>query len=86
MRERWFPEIISVHGLTGYKDVELRSVYSQKEKERHEKWKAFLHKYTLVENEEKMNPSSRAFLDEFYKDSIHELEDYCGKSLEGLWY
>lgn len=69
-----------------YKDVELRSVYSQKEKERHEKWKAFLHKYTLVENEEKMNPSSRAFLDEFYKDSIHELEDYCGKSLEGLWY
>ena len=68
------------------KDVELRSVYSQKKKARHEKCKAFLHKYTLVENEEKMNPSSRAFLDEFYKDSIRELEAYCGKSLEGLWY
>ena len=75
-----------INRLIYYKDIELRSNYSQKKKARHEKRKAFLHKYTLIENEEKMDPSSRIFLDEFYKDSIHELEAYCEKSLQGLWY
>lgn len=75
-----------INRLIYYNDVRLRSAYSPKKKERHEKHKAFIHKYTLVENDENMNPSSRTFLEEFYKDSIHELEAYCGKSLEGLWY
>ena len=67
-------------------DVKLRSVYSKKVKKCHEKCKDFLHKYTLVQNDEKMNQSSRVFLNEFYKESIHELEEYCGKTLGGLWY
>lgn len=69
-----------------YMDFKLRPVYSKRIKGIHEKCKKWIHKYTLVVNEEKMNPSSREFLNEFYKESIHELEDYCGKSLEGLWY
>ena len=75
-----------INRIIYYIDIRLRSVYSQKIKKSHERCKKFIHKYTLVENNEKMNPSSRAFLGEFYKESIHELEDYCGKSLEGLWY
>lgn len=75
-----------INRIIYFMDVKLRPVYSQKIKKCHERCKKFIHKYTLVENEEKMNPSSRAFLDEFYKESIHELEDYCGKSLKGLWY
>lgn len=75
-----------INRIIYFMDVKLRSIYSQRIKKWHEKCKKFIHKYTLVENEEKMNPSSRAFLNEFYKESIHELEDYCGKSLEGLWY
>lgn len=68
------------------KDIALRSVYSQEEKDRHEKIKAFCHKHTLVSNNDKMDASSREFLNEFYKESIQELEKYCDKSLEGLWY
>ena len=68
------------------KDIALRSVYSKEEKERHEKFKAFCHKHTLVTNTEKMDSESRTYLTEFYKKSVEELEEFCGRSLEGLWY
>jgi len=68
------------------KDIALRSVYSKEEKERHEKFKKFCHKYTLVTNTEKMAPESREMLLTFYQESIRELEEFCGKSLEGIWY
>ncbi len=68
------------------RDRELRYVTSEKEKKRHNARKEKIHKYTLIDNEEKMLPSSKATLDDFYRDSIHRLEDFCGKSLKGLWY
>ncbi len=68
------------------RDRELRYVKSDKVKRRHEKWKAKIHKHTLIDNNDKMLPESKAVLDEFYKDSIKRLEEFCGKSLEGIWY
>lgn len=55
-------------------------------KQRHEKRKAKLHEYTLIENNDKMLPESKVVLEEFYRDSINRLEKFIGKSLEGIWY
>lgn len=68
------------------RDRELRYVKSEEEKRRHNKWKERLHKHTLIDNDEKMLPTSKQTLDEYYRDSIQRLEQFCGKSLEGLWY
>ena len=68
------------------RDIKLRSVKNPKKKKRHKKWKDWLHKYTLVDNDEKMLPGSKQTLDAFYNDSIKRLEAFCGKSLEGIWY
>lgn len=68
------------------RDRELRYEKSAEEKKRHEARKAKIHKHTLIDNDEKMLPESKAVLDEFYRDSIKRLEEFCGKSLEGLWY
>lgn len=68
------------------KDNALRYVKSAKIKKRHEERKAKLHSYTLIENNEKMLPESKQLLEEYYKDSIHRLEVFMDKSLEGIWY
>lgn len=69
-----------------YKDNALRYVKSDAVKQRHEKRKAKLHSYTLIENNDKMLPESKAVLADFYQDSIKRLEIFIGKSLEGIWY
>ena len=40
----------------------------------------------LINNDEKMLPGSKETLDLFYQDSIKRLEEFCGKTLEGIWY
>lgn len=67
-------------------DIALRSERSKEKKQKHEKWKKFWHKHTLVDNRDKMLESTRQYLSEYYAPSIKELEEFCGKSLEGIWY
>lgn len=68
------------------KDRELRAVHCVEDKKKHNKRKAKLQKYTLKENHDKMLPSSRETLEGYYMDSIHELEQFCGRNLKGMWY
>lgn len=68
------------------RDRELRYEKSAEEKKKHEAWKKKIHKYTLIDNDEKMLPESKETLDNFYRDSVQRLEQFCGKSLKGLWY
>lgn len=69
-----------------WSDIVLRPVKSQKMKKSHEKRKKKILEHTLIESQEKMLDSSRETLQEYYRKSIHELEEFCGKSFEGLWY
>lgn len=41
---------------------------------------------TLVDYDEPMLESTRKDLQEYYRDSIHELESMIGRSLQGIWY
>lgn len=68
------------------RDRELRYEKSAEEKKKHEAWKKKIHKYTLIDNDEKMLPESKETLDNYYRDSVQRLEGFCGKSLKGLWY
>lgn len=68
------------------KDRELRADYSAEEKNRQVRRKQRWQKYTLVENHDKMLPESRKRLEEYYLESIHELEEFCGRDLQGMWY
>lgn len=68
------------------RDRELRYVKDEDVKRRHEERKAKIHKHTLIDNDEKMLSSSKETLDAFYHDSISRLEEFCGRSLKGLWY
>ncbi len=68
------------------KDRELRYISSPKKKTRQNQRKKLLHKYTLLENRDKMLPESRKVLLDHYMDSIHELEEFCGRDLKGMWY
>lgn len=45
-----------------------------------------LHKYTMIETNEKMLPEHREKLNSYYRDSIHRVEEITGKNLKGLWY
>ena len=67
-------------------DVKLRTERDPAVRKKHEEYKKKIHKRTLVENNEKMLDSSRDTLNEYYRESIKRLEEFCGKSLEGKWY
>lgn len=69
-----------------WSDIILRPVKSQKIQKSHESRKKKILEHTLIESQEKMLDSSRETLQEYYEKSIHELEEFCGKSFEGLWY
>lgn len=69
-----------------WSDIVLRPVKSQKIQKSHENRKKKILEHTLIESEEKMLDSSRETLREYYEKSIHELEEFCGKSFKGLWY
>lgn len=42
--------------------------------------------FTMVDYNEPMLESTRRDLQDYYMDSIHELEDMLGRSLQGVWY
>lgn len=69
-----------------WSDIVLRPVKSHKIRKNHEDRKKKILEHTLIESEEKMLDSSRETLQKYYEKSIHELEEFCGKSFEGLWY
>ncbi len=69
-----------------WSDIILRPVKSQKMKQIYESRKKKILGHTLMELQEKMLDSSRETLLEYYRESIHELEEFCGKSFEGMWY
>jgi hypothetical protein len=45
-----------------------------------------IHKFTNIEYNLEMLPSTRKKLTEYFMPSIHELEGMIGKSLKGIWY
>jgi len=42
--------------------------------------------FTLVDNKQKMLPETRKILEDYYKSSNKELENYTGKDLSKIWY
>lgn len=46
----------------------------------------YLEEFTMVDYNEPMLESTRRDLQDYYMDSIHELEDMLGRSLQGVWY
>ncbi|MCD7824471.1 MAG: sulfotransferase domain-containing protein [Clostridiaceae bacterium] len=58
---------------------------SEKEMERYRRRAKFWHKYTYVDNSEKMSQESRAELREFFADSVRALEHLCGRKLGEYW-
>lgn len=59
---------------------------TEEKMERFKKFRRFVWRFTMMENNEKITAHDKDRLLEFYADSISEVERLTGKNLKGLWY